>query len=142
MLKLLERRTLVAALLSLRSIEVKIVCVSVYNMFPVCYGNQCVLSCSSHVIICVASHFIAVALDISIQLLVVIFVHKYKCINFCKFFFLTKRTFLECEYEAVIYIYIIGWVAVQYHWILDESVPYLGESEGQAKYKQDESNVQ
>ena len=40
------------------------------------------------------------------------------------------------------YIYIIGWVAVQYHWILDESVPYLGESEGRAKYKQDESNVQ
>ena len=40
------------------------------------------------------------------------------------------------------YIYLIGWVAVQYHWILDESVPYLGESEGRAKYKQDESNVQ
>ena len=39
-------------------------------------------------------------------------------------------------------IYLIGWVAVQYHWILDESVPYLGESEGRAKYKQDESNVQ
>ena len=40
------------------------------------------------------------------------------------------------------YIYLIGWVAIQYHWILDESVPYLGESEGRAKYKQDESNVQ
>ena len=33
-------------------------------------------------------------------------------------------------------------VAVQYHWILDESVLYLGESEGRAKYKQDESNIQ
>ena len=33
-----------------------------------------------------------------------------------------------------------GWVAVQYHWILDESVLYLGESVGRAKYKQDESN--
>ena len=32
----------------------------------------------------------------------------------------------------------IGWVA----WILDDSVQHLGESEGQAKYKQDESNVQ
>ena len=38
--------------------------------------------------------------------------------------------------------FLIGWVAVQYHWILDESVPYLGGSEGRAKYKQDESNVQ
>ena len=43
---------------------------------------------------------------------------------------------------ACTYIYLIGWIAVQYHWILDESVPYLGESEGRAKYKQDESNVQ
>ena len=39
------------------------------------------------------------------------------------------------------YIYLIGGVAIQYHWILDESVLYLGESEGRAKYKQDESNV-
>ena len=31
---------------------------------------------------------------------------------------------------------------LQYHWILDESVLYLGESVGQAKYKQDRSNVQ
>ena len=37
---------------------------------------------------------------------------------------------------------LIGWVAIQYHWILDESVQYLGESEGRAKYKQDESNLQ
>ena len=35
------------------------------------------------------------------------------------------------------YIYLIGWVAVQYHWILDKSVLYLGEPEGRAKYKQD-----
>ena len=39
-------------------------------------------------------------------------------------------------------LYLIGWVAVQCHWILDESVQYLGESEGRAKYKQDESNLQ
>ena len=39
-------------------------------------------------------------------------------------------------------IYLFGWVAVQYHWILDESVQYLGESKGRAKYKHDESNVQ
>ena len=40
--------------------------------------------------------------------------------------------------------YLIGWVAIQYHWILGESVLYLGESIGQAKllYKQDESNAQ
>ena len=25
--------------------------------------------------------------------------------------------------------FLIGWVAVQYHWILDESVQYLGKSE-------------
>ena len=25
--------------------------------------------------------------------------------------------------------FLIGWVAVQYHWTLDESVLYLGESE-------------
>ena len=44
--------------------------------------------------------------------------------------------------HSFVQIYLIGWVAVQYHWTLDESVPYLGESEGRAKYKQDESNVQ
>ena len=39
-------------------------------------------------------------------------------------------------------IYLIGWIAVQYHWTLDESVQYLYESVVQAEYKQDESNVQ
>ena len=39
-------------------------------------------------------------------------------------------------------IYLIGRVAVQYHWILDESVLYLCESVGHAKYKQDESNIE
>ena len=39
------------------------------------------------------------------------------------------------------YILLDG-VAVQYHWILAESVLYLGEFVGRAKYKQDESNVQ
>ena len=48
----------------------------------------------------------------------------------------------NCSIHNAQYIYLIGWVAVQYHWILDESVQYLCESEGQAKYKQDESNVQ
>ena len=38
--------------------------------------------------------------------------------------------------------YLIGWVAIQYHWILDESVLYLGESLGRAKYKRDGSNAQ
>ena len=37
--------------------------------------------------------------------------------------------------------YRTGWVAVPDHWILDESVLYLGESEGRAKYKQAEPNV-
>ena len=46
----------------------------------------------------------------------------------------------DCYYQVWFDNY--GWVAVQYHWILDESVPYLGGSEGRAKYKQDESNVQ
>ena len=32
--------------------------------------------------------------------------------------------------------------AVQYDWILDESIQYVGESEGQTKCKQDESNAQ
>ena len=40
--------------------------------------------------------------------------------------------------DTKIYI-LLGLVAVQYHWILDESVLYLSESEGRAKYKQDES---
>ena len=39
-------------------------------------------------------------------------------------------------------MYLIGWVAVQYHWILDKSVLYFCESVEQAKYKQDESNFQ
>ena len=37
--------------------------------------------------------------------------------------------------------FLIACVAVQYHWILNESVLYLGKSIGQAKYKQDEFNV-
>ena len=46
-------------------------------------------------------------------------------------------------YISYIHVYyLIGWVAVQYCWILDESVLYLGEFVGRAKYKQDESNVQ
>ena len=39
-------------------------------------------------------------------------------------------------------MYLIGWVAIQYHWVLDESVQYVGESEGQTKYEQDESIIQ
>ena len=35
---------------------------------------------------------------------------------------------------SYIYIYIEIWVVIQYHWILDKSVLYLGESEAQAKY--------
>ena len=30
---------------------------------------------------------------------------------------------------TIYYKFLIGWVAVQYRWILDESVQYLGESE-------------
>ena len=41
-----------------------------------------------------------------------------------------------------LYGYLIGWVADQYHCILDESALYLGKSVGRAKYKQDKSNVQ
>ena len=48
----------------------------------------------------------------------------------------------ECGTYKIDYNIISGWVAVQYHWILDESALCLGESEGRAKYKQEESNGQ
>ncbi len=57
-----------------------------------------------------------------------------------------------CSYNEAVYafvltltyillIFLLQCVAAQYHWILNESVLYLGKSIGQAKCKQDESNV-